>query len=103
LLTSIDPCAYMSDVEMSTPELWTSEPYAHGSDHPRSPPGHPRPPGPQDSLVGPGARVRHRPLDPTADRRRIQARSGLALSGALPARGARLDRERMAAVRHEPP
>src|SRR5215207_3046931 len=91
----------MSTVEMSAIELWTSEPYSRGPNHARPPAGHARPPRPQDAVLGARARVRHRAVDPAAHRRRVQARSGLALPGALPTGGARLDRERMAPLRHE--
>src|SRR5689334_15359137 len=102
-LTTRRPPPYMSIVELSKRELSASELYRHGPNDARPPAGHARPPRPQDALLGPCARVRDRPMDGAAHRRRAQTRPGLAVPGALPTRGTRLDRQRVAALRHQPP
>src|SRR5579884_1658652 len=87
--------------------LYIDTRYEGGSRHAapvvaRPAPGHPRPAHPQDALLGTGARLRHRAVGGAVDERRAHRGRRLALSGAPPPRGARVDRVGVARLRAQP-
>ena len=63
------------------------------------PPGHARPPRPQDPVLGSATRLRHRALDRGGHRRRAAHRRRVALPCPLPHGAPRLDRRRVGQVR----
>src|SRR5690349_17213901 len=81
----------------------SSDNMSHDTPADRPPPRHARPPHSQNARRGANAWVGTEPAHPTAIGESPPCRAGVTLPGAAAARATRMDRERMAEHRAEPP